>query len=171
MKVLCISSIIYIAQDHHLIMELTEPATINPPFSHCCTCSVVTPAFLTACTIRLYSVLGEIQLKYTLKSNFSFLHCKFWLPPENIIPKFWDAGTGVEPSVLEIDLTHQGGFNRKKYVPLQLTICLFLKLNDRGCGPHYNLYLRTFLKSQISSNNDYHGTLKHVGFLLNRQWL
>lgn len=171
MKVLCISSIIHIAQDHHLIMELTEPATINPPFSHCCTCSVVTPAFLTACTIRLYSVLGEIQLKYTLKSNFSFLHCKFWLPPENIIPKFWDAGTGVEPSVLEIDLTHQGGFNRKKYVPLQLTICLFLKLNDRGCGPHYNLYLRTFLKSQISSNNDYHGTLKHVGFLLNRQWL
>lgn len=102
MKVLCTSSIIYIAQDHHLRMELTELATIDLPFSHCFTCSVVTPAFLTACTIRLYSVLGEIQLKYTLKSNYSFLHWKFWLP-------FWDAGTGVEPSVLEIDLTHQEG--------------------------------------------------------------
>ena len=102
MKVLCTSSIIYIAQDHHLRMELTELATIDLPFSHCFTCSVVTPAFLTACTIRSYSVLGEIQLKYTLKSNYSFLHWKFWLP-------FWDAGTGVEPSVLEIDLTHQEG--------------------------------------------------------------
>ena len=98
-----------IAQDHHLRMELTEPAIIDPPFSHCFTCSFVTPAFLTACTIRLYSVLGGIQLKYTLKSNYSFLHCKFLLPPENVIPEFWDAGTGVEPSVLEIDLTHQGG--------------------------------------------------------------
>ena len=109
MKVLCTSSIIYIEQDHHLRMELTEPATIDLPFSHCFTSSVVTPAFLTACTIRSYSVLGEIQLKYTLRSNYSFLHWKFWLPPENIIPQFWDAGTGVEPSGLEIDLTHQEG--------------------------------------------------------------
>ena len=87
MKVLCTSSIIYIAQDHHLGMVLTEPASIDPPFSHRLICSVVTPAFLTACTIRFYSVLGGIQLKYTLKSNHSFLHCKFWLPPEKHYPK------------------------------------------------------------------------------------